>query len=70
MQALGMKGNQKLSDIMINQKYSPRQKQEAWVLEDREGILFLKDFRIAERVKITPDTQSVLALQVKEGSPS
>ncbi|TAE51479.1 MAG: tRNA lysidine(34) synthetase TilS [Bacteroidetes bacterium] len=52
MTALGMKQSQLLSDIFINEKYSPGEKLRAIVFEDGEGIVLLSGFRIAERVRV------------------
>ncbi|MEL6676556.1 MAG: tRNA lysidine(34) synthetase TilS [Bacteroidota bacterium] len=68
MLPLGMNGQQKLSDIMVNRKFSPRQKQQAWVLVDQDRILLLKGFRISEHVKISDHTQQILAIEVTKVS--
>lgn len=64
MQPLGMEGHKKLSDIFVDEKYTSVQKQEAFVLEDRDKVLLLSDFRIAEPVKLTNQTQRILVVEV------
>lgn len=59
MKPLGMKGHKKLSDIFVDEKYDPVEKQKALVFEDQKGIVFLSGYRIADRVKITAQTQTV-----------
>ncbi|MDX2246685.1 MAG: tRNA lysidine(34) synthetase TilS [Bacteroidia bacterium] len=59
MKPLGMKGQKKLSDIFTDNKSDPRAKAKAFVLEDQEGIIFLSEYRIADRVKITAASQQI-----------
>ena len=53
---LGMKGSKLLSDIFIDEQFSPNQKAQAIIVEDQSGIISLSEFRIAESVKITENT--------------
>lgn len=64
MQAFGMQGHKKLSDIFVDEKFTSVQKQEAFVLEDKERVLLLSDFRIAEPVRLTEKTKSILLVEV------
>jgi len=66
MQPMGMKGFKKLSDIFIDEKYSPTQKASALVIEDQKGIIALSGFRIAERVKIQPTSGQVACLVIED----
>lgn len=61
---LGMKGSKKVSDVLIDQKRSQFLKEQAWVLEDQEGIVLLQGYRIAQRVAIGPATRECLRVQV------
>lgn len=60
MQPLGLRGSKLLSDIFVDEKYPPQAKARALVLADQQGAIALSGFRIADRVKITVRTQSVL----------
>lgn len=63
MMPLGMKNYKKISDIMIDNKYSPLQKQNAFVIEDVTGeIIALSGFRISEKVKIREGIDKILAI--------
>lgn len=65
MQPYGMKGMKKLSDIFIDAKFSPLQKEKAIVIEAGNQIIALSDFRIAEPVKITDRSQKVLQIVIE-----
>jgi tRNA(Ile)-lysidine synthase len=64
MQPLGMRGHKKLSDIFIDAKFSALARQQAVVIVDQEGVVALSDFRVAERVKLRPETQQILRVAV------
>lgn len=64
MQPLGMAGHKKLSDIFVDEKYTTVQKQEAFVLEDREKVLLLSDFRIADAVRLTDQAERILVVEL------
>ena len=55
MQPLGMPGSKRISDILIDQKRSRFEKEDAWVLEDGNGIVLLGGYRIAQRAAATPN---------------
>lgn len=59
---LGMRQHKKLSDIFIDEKYDAIQKQEAWLLCDQKGIVCLGGFRIAERVRLSPESSNILSI--------
>ncbi|MEM6270901.1 MAG: tRNA lysidine(34) synthetase TilS [Bacteroidota bacterium] len=65
MRPLGMKGHKKLSDIFVDERYDRFGKQRALVVEDTEGIVLLDGFRIAERVKLRPDTERVVRIAIR-----
>jgi len=59
MQPLGLQGRKKISDIFVDEKFDTVQKRNAFVLEDKGGILLLSDFRIADRVKLSDQSQQI-----------
>ncbi|WNJ18065.1 tRNA lysidine(34) synthetase TilS [Pontibacter sp. G13] len=66
MQPFGLSFEQKLSDIFINEKFSPSQKQEAIIWEDQQGIVAISGYRISERVKITKNTRQILKIVMED----
>ncbi|PCJ24908.1 MAG: tRNA lysidine(34) synthetase TilS [Flavobacteriales bacterium] len=63
-QPLGMKGNKKVSDFLIDNKISLINKKRIKVLESGSQILWLVGLRIDDKLKITPSTKKVLLLSV------
>ncbi|MEZ4774509.1 MAG: tRNA lysidine(34) synthetase TilS [Bacteroidia bacterium] len=59
MKPLGMKGHKKLSDIFIDEKFDPLAKARAIVLEDQRGVIFLSEYRISDRIKLTPESRKI-----------
>ncbi|MFN0203916.1 MAG: tRNA lysidine(34) synthetase TilS [Bacteroidia bacterium] len=64
MQPFGMKGQKKISDIFVDNKYSILEKERAFLIEDTEKIILLTNFRISEQVKIDDSTVSVLRITI------
>jgi tRNA(Ile)-lysidine synthase len=62
---LGMTGTKKLSDFLIDAKVPPGQRSRLVVLCDRDGPVWLVGYRIAHRVRVTPNTRNVLRIQVR-----
>lgn len=62
---LGLKGSKLVSDILNEMKIPTSQKPYCWVIEDRKGILYVQNYRICERVKITSNTTSILKISWK-----
>lgn len=62
MTPLGMSNQKKLSDIMIDNKWEKRIKEQALLIEDNEKIVALLGFRISDKVKLGPDDQKILKL--------
>lgn len=63
MTPFGMKREKKLSDIFVDEKYDTASKRAAWVLCDEAGIICLSGFRISDRVRISPLSQTILVVE-------
>ncbi len=63
-QPLGMKGNKKVSDFLIDKKISILDKQYIKVLEVNGQIIWLVGHRIDDKFKITSQTQKALILSI------
>jgi tRNA(Ile)-lysidine synthase len=61
---LGMNNKQKLSDFFINQKINRFEKDELWILEHNNNIVWIVGIRIDNRYKVTSKTNQVLILQI------
>jgi tRNA(Ile)-lysidine synthase len=64
MQPYGMQRMKKLSDIFVDEKFNPAQKELAVVISDQEKIVALSDFRIAETVKVNAQTTAALKIVI------
>ncbi len=62
---LGMRGFKKLSDFFIDAKVPYAQRGRAPLLECEKEIVWVCGYRLDERFKITPQTQSLLQLQLE-----
>ncbi len=62
MLPLGMKGQKKISDLLIDHKISLIDKEKVLVLENDGKILWLLGLRSSEHFKITPSTKKILKL--------
>lgn len=62
----GMSQSKKLSDIFVDLKLNPIEKERAVVIEDQNKIVCLSDFRQADSVRITEDTWHILKITFKE----
>jgi len=60
---LGMKNLKKLSDFFIDNKFSLIDKENTWILESGNKIIWIIGHRIDERFKITEHTKSVLQIE-------
>jgi len=64
---LGLGGRKKLQDIFTEARI-PREVRPRWpVVADRLGIVWVVGLRLADRVKVTPDTRRLLGLRVVKG---
>lgn len=57
---LGMKGEKKVSDFLIDKKVPLHEKQTQWVLQSGDDIVWLVGQRIDERYKITSRTKKLM----------
>ncbi|HLF36062.1 MAG TPA: tRNA lysidine(34) synthetase TilS [Cyclobacteriaceae bacterium] len=59
----GMKGEQKLSDFMINHKIPRSMKRNVRVITSNEAIVWVAGYRISEDFKVTDETKRVLKIE-------
>ena len=60
---LGMKGFKKLSDFFIDQKFSIADKEDVWVLQSGDDIMWIVGVRMDDRFKITNRTKNILEVK-------
>ena len=65
MKPLGMRQSKKLSDIMIDEKWTQIAKKVATLIEDQEKICALVNFRISEEIKLKKDTKNILQISFR-----
>jgi tRNA(Ile)-lysidine synthase len=63
-QPFGMKGFKKLSDFFIDQKIPKIEKENTWIIESANRIVWLVGHRLDDRFKITDNTCAVLKLHM------
>lgn len=61
---LGMKNLKKLSDFFIDNKLSIFDKENTWILESNNKIVWILGYRIDERFKITKNTKDILKVEI------
>lgn len=61
---LGMKGKKKISDFMIDSKFSDEQKNQTFVIASDNEIVWLVGYRISEKFKITPGTKRIYKIEI------
>lgn len=59
---LGMRGKKKISDFLIDEKFSYEQKNNVLVLLSGDEIVWLIGYRIDDKFKITPNTKAVFKI--------
>ncbi len=62
----GMKGSKKVSDVLVDQKLNRFEKEQAYVLENNQGILWLPGIKHTELAKVTKSTVQVLKMQKQD----
>jgi tRNA(Ile)-lysidine synthase len=62
---LGMNGYKKVSDFLINQKLNRFEKENVWLLLNKNDIVWVIGRRLDERYKIKAQTKKVLKLELK-----
>ncbi len=63
---LGLAGERKLQDVLVDLKVPRRRRDSIPVVEDEAGIVWAAGYRIAERARLTPSTRRVLRLSAVE----
>ena len=62
---LGMQGFKKISDFLINQKLSRFEKENIWLLLNKNEVVWVVGQRLDDRYKINSKTKKILKLQLK-----
>jgi tRNA(Ile)-lysidine synthase len=63
---LGMNGFKKISDFLINQKLSRFEKENIWLLLNKNEVVWVVGQRLDDRYKINSKTKKILKLQLKD----
>ncbi len=61
---LGMNGFKKVSDFFIDEKYSLKDKEDAWLMISGEAIVWIIGKRIDDRFKVTTRTKNILEIKL------
>ena len=60
---LGMKGTKKISDFMIDEKFSTYQKENTWVICSLDTIVCIVGHRINDEFKLVPETEKIYLVE-------
>lgn len=61
---LGLRGSRKVGDYLTDRKAPPVYRDEIPVLCDKDGIVWLVGFEIADRVKVDSSTKEVWKIEI------
>ncbi len=61
---LGMKGKKKLSDFFVDNKFSIKEKENAWLLLSDDQVVWLVGIRSDNRFRVTEATRRVLVIEL------
>ncbi len=61
---LGTKGSQKIKKLMIDRKIPRAGRQGLALLADRESVIWIENLHVSERVKVRPETKTLLVFEV------
>jgi len=61
---LGLSGSQKVKDFFINNKVDPKKRRLCPLVLHQEKIIWIAGYRVAESVKIGPQTRNVLKMEL------
>jgi tRNA(Ile)-lysidine synthase len=61
---LGMQNLKKLSDFFIDNKLSLSEKENVWILENGNKIMWIIGYRIDDRFKVTDKTKNILKIEI------
>ncbi len=65
---LGMNGEKKVSDFLIDQKVPLDRKREVFVIADGETIIWICGMRLDDRYRVTGSTKRAVRFEVRKGS--
>lgn len=65
---LGTKGSQKVKKLLIDRKIPRIRRQGVALLADLESVVWIENLHVSDRVKVTPETKTLLILDV--GGPA
>jgi len=64
-QPFGMKGSKKISDFLIDKKFSLLEKEKTWILESQGEIIWVVGHRIDERFKVENSDPEILKISLE-----
>ena len=64
MKPLGMKGQKKISDILVDMKVPLIEKENCFVLESNQKIVWLVGYKVSEEFKIDSNTKQVIKMKL------
>ncbi len=63
-QPFGIKGQQKIISLFINQKIPRDKRKETMLLLDQASVIWIENMHLSVPVKITPQTKNILCLEI------